>query len=577
MTWKNIMTLLLMLTIGISYGQKEASIWYFGSYAGLDFTCSTPVPIRSGMYYTQEACASISDEDGHILFYTNGDTVYNSVHEVMPNGFGIGNDPSCWGSTTQGALIIPQPGSDSLYYIFTIDCADDDSTLPNAFRYSLVDMSLNDGLGDVVVKRQHIQTPVTEKLAAMQHANGTDFWVVTHEHGTDVFNTYLVDSTGFDTVPVVSHAGQVQWLDTYPEAMTRGYMKFSPNGERLVVLSVSDQHIYCLYPELFHFNDSTGEITLDYTIVDPDSVNYYGASFSPDNNLLYLSGGWYGKYVHQFDANAGSSEAFLASKEIIYTTTVHNPSTLQLGLDGKIYVATNRWWIDVIEYPNLPGDACTYQEEEIMLSDCPSLTFSIFGLPNYPEHYFRSIISGSNCEESIVAQFLFSDACADSLTQFNNNSVIFPDTINYWSWDFGDPSSGSDNVSNLENPTHTYTSPGTYTVMLIVAADYDGIICKTDTISMEVVIDECEFTPIDETAPDIAKIYPNPFSDLLTVSSVDHQQVTLFLYDFLGQQIFQETIIHSTTINTTQLAEGIYFYELRNLNGNVASGQLVKY
>jgi PKD repeat protein len=35
-----------------------------------------------------------------------------------------------------------------------------------------------------------------------------------------------------------------------------------------------------------------------------------------------------------------------------------------------------------------------------------------------------------------------------------------------WAWDFGDPGSGSDNTSTIQNPLHTYASPGTYTVTL---------------------------------------------------------------------------------------------------------------
>ena len=61
--------------------------------------------------------------------------------------------------------------------------------------------------------------------------------------------------------------------------------------------------------------------------------------------------------------------------------------------------------------------------------------------------------------------------------------TFFPDSINpllirffdasagniaSWSWIFGDPQSGVNNTSNLENPTHQYLTPGTYTVCLTV-------------------------------------------------------------------------------------------------------------
>jgi PKD repeat protein len=48
--------------------------------------------------------------------------------------------------------------------------------------------------------------------------------------------------------------------------------------------------------------------------------------------------------------------------------------------------------------------------------------------------------------------------------------VTFTDTStgapSAWSWDFGDPSSGAGNASSSRNPTHTFSSPGAYTVRL---------------------------------------------------------------------------------------------------------------
>jgi PKD repeat protein len=41
-------------------------------------------------------------------------------------------------------------------------------------------------------------------------------------------------------------------------------------------------------------------------------------------------------------------------------------------------------------------------------------------------------------------------------------------TIVSWAWDFGDPTSGSSNTSNLQNPTHLFSNAGTYSVRLVV-------------------------------------------------------------------------------------------------------------
>jgi len=566
---------LLVINTLQSFGQQRANVWYFGVRgAGLDFSCAPPMPVQGGMYYSTESCASISDTSGSILFYTNGDSVYNRYHYVMPNGFGIGQDPGCWSSSTQGALIIPAPDSDSLYYIFTTDCIG--NNLANGLRYSTVDMSLNGGLGEVVVKSQPLRSSVTEKLAAVHHANGKDIWVLVHEHGTNSFFAYLVDSTGLDTIPVISNSGQVHWLPTHPMSMARGYMKFSPNAQKLILVSISDQHNYSIYPELFTFDDATGQVTLDYTIIDPDSINYYGATFSPDNQLLYLSGGWKGQYVHQFDANAGSSVAFLSSKHIVFTTSVtgYAPSALQTGPDGKIYVVTHQPWIDVIEYPNTPGSGCVYQSQKIQLSDCPLFSTSLFGLPNYPESYFRSTITGAGCVDTINTQFSYSDTCMGFPTYFFDNTYIFPDSAGYWEWNFGDSLSGTGNFSSLQNPTHTYLSAGVYNVMLITSTDINNL-CKTDTIVKTVNIAIC--TGIEEkNNPILTKIYPNPFSNNLSVTINNFLPSYILLYDVVSRSLLKTSFTNSSTINTEELSNGIYIYEIGNKDGLCKRGKVVK-
>lgn len=71
----------------------------------------------------------------------------------MPNGFGLaGKCDNFKDSGTQPALIIPKPESNSLYYVFTTDCIED--TLKMGLRYSIVDMNMNNGNGDVSVKNK---------------------------------------------------------------------------------------------------------------------------------------------------------------------------------------------------------------------------------------------------------------------------------------------------------------------------------------------------------------------------------------------------------------------------------------
>ncbi|MFN5842759.1 MAG: hypothetical protein ACK45G_05955, partial [Bacteroidota bacterium] len=97
--------------------QKSAHTWYFGKKAGIDFNSNPPVKLTNSALQTIEGTSCFSDPTtGAILFYTNGDSIWNKNHQPMPNGFGLGGHYS----TTQSAVIIPDPGNNNRYYVFTV-------------------------------------------------------------------------------------------------------------------------------------------------------------------------------------------------------------------------------------------------------------------------------------------------------------------------------------------------------------------------------------------------------------------------------------------------------------------------
>jgi hypothetical protein len=113
---KTLILLVLCLPL-FGLAQKEGNVWYFGENAGLDFNSGSPVALTDGMLNTDEGCASICDANGSLLFYTDGMTVYNRNHGIMPNGTGLLGHSS----STQSAIIVKKPMSNNLYYIFTVD------------------------------------------------------------------------------------------------------------------------------------------------------------------------------------------------------------------------------------------------------------------------------------------------------------------------------------------------------------------------------------------------------------------------------------------------------------------------
>jgi len=105
------------------------------------------------------------------------------------------------------------------------------------------------------------------------------------------------------------------------------------------------------------------------------------------------------------------------------------------------------------------------------------------------------VTNTSGCKDTItypavvnplpVASFSTAPVCQGSPSCFTDQSVISAGSVSSWSWNFGDPGSGSSNTSPLQNPCHTYNGPGSYSVILTVTSDSgcQGVITHPVTIN----------------------------------------------------------------------------------------------
>lgn len=360
--------LLLIITILLVsreylFSQKQNNIWYFGDRAGLDFNINPPLPISSPMY-ALEGCSVISDSAGQVLFFSNGITVWDRNHNVMPNG----NDLLGGYSSSQAALIVPLPKSDKKFFLFTTDHQFSSGIL----AYSVIDLDLNGGYGDIIpeTKNTILIDSVGEKVAAVLHSNGLDLWIVTHKLNSDEFLSYLLTPDGLNPTPVTSSIGSYYSFDNGP----RGPIRVSHNGTRLVSSGV---HIDVL--EIFDFNAENGSVSnlYDLSPLFPNQKNFVGLEFSPNDSLLYVSSYLHAGYLYQIDLHD-------FQVTLLNSSNINAFGALQLGPDSNIYVGKIlNQYIDVIFAPNLKGFACDYKEDVIKLIDG---TLSNLGLPNLPPY-----------------------------------------------------------------------------------------------------------------------------------------------------------------------------------------------
>lgn len=252
-----------------AYAQKEASMWYFGRHAGIDFRSEQAIALTDGALSTEEGSASICDAAGNLLFYTDGVTVYNKTHQVMPNGRNL------WGSyTTTQTLIVPKPGEDPIFYIFTASPQFDRIFGENAdsvgLHYTIVDMSLEQGMGDVTEKNILLFKNTTEKITAVHHSNRNDIWVVAHEWPNNNFRNYLVTNDGIVAEPVVSPVGEIHEGDGITigsNGNSTGQMKLSPDGNKLA-LAILENGVF-----LYDFDNTSGVVSSQIVIKKQPIVN----------------------------------------------------------------------------------------------------------------------------------------------------------------------------------------------------------------------------------------------------------------------------------------------------------------
>ncbi|WP_430408316.1 T9SS type B sorting domain-containing protein [Kordia sp.] len=428
-----------------SFSQGQTNIWYFGDNAGLDFNSGTPVAITDGQLETFEGCATISNADGQLLFYTDGITVWDKNHDIMPNGFGLQGNPS----SSQSGIIVPFPDDTDKYYIFSVD----QNTDGGGLFYSVLDLTLNAGNGDIIPSQKNILllAASAEKIAAVSDEND-GYWVVSYasfpgniEFDYDTFHAYHITTAGININAVRST------YDGCATADGRGYLKISPDGTKIALCNQNQLHV-CLH----NFDSVTGMVSPEITQLITENAPYC-AEFSPSSEKMYVSSGQYTvttTYLHQFDLTATDINA----TKVQLHSAVERRAGLQLAIDGKIYYARpSQNYLGVINNPEADGTAADYVNEGVNLGS----GISRQGLPPFIQSLFLVSITVENTCFGEATSFL------PSVNIENITSIL---------WDFGDGV-----TSTLENPTHTYMTTGTYEVTVTVNS---GTYSQTNTTTV---------------------------------------------------------------------------------------------
>jgi hypothetical protein len=559
---------------------QRGNQWYFGRLAGINFNSNPPAPLFDGVINSLEGTSSICDENGNILFYSDGTQVFNRNGDPMPNGGGLKGHVSSF----QNSIIVPQPGNSNIFYLFTTDAIENNGA--NGYNYSIVDMTKDNGFGDVTTKNILLSGPSSERITAITGSDYKSYWVITNDFNTNIFHAYQIDCAGLNPNAIVSTVGRVMNQNAYSNI---GVLRVSGDGKTLLQTNAHGRPLTTPtdeFVQLFDFNNATGQVSNPREIPLQNDGYYWGGEFSPNSKMLYLVNP-FSKVIHQFDLSSGNIATIIASKQVI-SVTDGTLAGIAMAPDQKLYVATGgRDYLHVINDPNQQGSACNLVLKQLQLKsrNCQ------LGLPNFnpnffvnravdfdfqssggcngliqftslvkisnanllwdfgdgqtssaanPTHQYANINNSylvkltvednSSCFHEVVSKsvipsggmldagFSTSITCDELLVQFSDSSQSTSPSLSY-DWSFGDG-----NTSTDQNPAHTYSSTGSYPVQLIVTAS-NG--CMRDTFTRTISM----VPPIINAGPDIHVVSIGPIQLQATGGIQYHWVPSTYLSD----------------------------------------------
>lgn len=581
------------------FAQHEDHIWMFGyspydalqeevredstwGSTNIDFNYSPPK-----IYYDHERLidlnatnVSISNEEGKILFYSNGQAIWGGENEFIEDTINYNDQWENWTlyedgilvleglPAIQGMLALPMPEQDSVYMLIYSQFNLEMLRTMNLF-YSKID--LNKSVGQQLVERDRFlienDTIASGTLNAVRHSNGRDWWVLKLDRSNANIYTFLLTPSGFITYDISAFG------DDFETSI--GQLVFSSDGTKIAAncnprLSSDDSQIV-----IADFDRSTGEISNIQEELMSRNTYARGLAFSPNSRFLYVSDGL---NVHQYDfleEDVTASRVEVESYDgfnYYYTEDSLFPEPQQFGWmglapNGKIYISTQMGTSRVmhqINNPNLKGEACDIDQHSIFLP-----TSYARGIPNFPNYRLGplddSFADTLGLDNHPVAKFRY---VQDSLEHMRVHflDLSYFDPVDY-EWDFGDG-----NFSNELEPNHTYTEQGVYEVCLTVSNIYNSSTnCKTIIIGTTSTQNQLKEVDIS--------IFPNPTFDFITLSFHNYLAIDaeVWIYNEGGHCISKHVLERARiTLDLRDLAAGTYIYRVIDEGLQVSTGRFIK-
>jgi hypothetical protein len=430
-----LLTLIFLILMYSKLDAQKIGAWHFGSgigdlkinqpdtgyfnHHGLNIMKFSPIVVNRKIrtLALNYNVLNMWDTTGNLMFYSNGSKVFNASHQLIEgadslsfykgwndNDSGYYSDHN-WFSDyiVDEMLSFPHPLNSNQYYLFAIKVKDSNSDWLqfNKIVYSIIDMSLNNGKGKMIVKEKDLLTGnFSASIAATKHSNGKDWWISARGYNdTNCYYFFRLDKNGirYDHIQCIGLNFKTK-NKSYDSLNLSFGQRFSYDGRQYAILSKQGL-------EVFDFDRCTGLLSNPRQALYPFGDIGYETNvslqvcFSPNNQFVYTiyfeyNGISYSHRIFQFNTkstNFSTSGIKIASYDGFKDTFGTDPNqggtfttfnSMQLAPDGKIYVGTGEQtrYLHVINEPDKLGLACNMVQHAIKL---PVIKLSLPYYPNY--------------------------------------------------------------------------------------------------------------------------------------------------------------------------------------------------
>lgn len=487
---------LFLFFLGLTlFSQGEANKWVVSPNSLIDFSNGTATLTNSitvADFYESITC--ISDQNGNLLFYSDGATVWDVDNNVLPNGNNLSPESStAITTTTQGSLFVNSPSDSNQYYLFSL-------SFNGVLSFSILDRTLNGGLGAVISKQNVlVKDTLSEKMAVTKHCDNKSFWLVVVKYKdldylmgpsanyTLEFQSYLINQYGVQSDPIKS---QINTL-----CPKYGQMKFNNAGNELAFAENNTL-------VLFDFDKTSGKVSLNREIELPLD-NGYGVEYAPNDSIIYINEKQFNIYSNiltPLQSFPTSTQLQRGADNKIYGYSFPEDEVKVQNLSASGFYGNGNWVINAnkdeqtnlfsISSPNTLGTSAQYVPNAISISHVGNHK-NYFALPYMAAYHFNHKVSDFN----------HSGSCINSPIDFfliNENTT--KDSIHWYV-------PGLDLFSNSDTATFSFPYARQWTVECTLFLNGDSItstqcvnICGKGSLNLPQYVDLCYTEPFEINA-----------------------------------------------------------------------------